>query len=47
MCDRYPLVTVVTCEVDDGLNVNKWIIPGIGDFGDRCKHLFCCSGVSP
>jgi uracil phosphoribosyltransferase len=31
----YPQVTVVTCEVDDGLNANKWIIPGIGDFGDR------------
>jgi hypothetical protein len=35
---RYPQVTVVTCEVDDGLNVNKWIVPGIGDFGDRCKN---------
>jgi len=31
----YPGITVVTSEIDDGLNELKYIIPGIGDFGDR------------
>jgi len=31
----YPTVTVVTCEIDEGLNEKKYIIPGIGDFGDK------------
>jgi len=31
----YPDITVVTSEVDQGLNEKKYIVPGIGDFGDR------------
>ena len=31
----YPNITVVTSEIDDCLNEKKYIIPGIGDFGDR------------
>jgi uracil phosphoribosyltransferase len=31
----YPLVTIVTAEVDSHLDTKKYIIPGIGDFGDR------------
>jgi len=30
-----PEVTIVTTEVDEKLNEKKYIIPGIGDFGDR------------
>jgi len=32
---RCPEVTVVTTEVDEKLNDKLYIIPGIGDFGDR------------
>ena len=32
---EYPNVTIVTGEVDDGLNEKNYIVPGLGDFGDR------------
>lgn len=32
---KYPEITVVTGEVDSHLNENKYVVPGIGDFGDR------------
>jgi uracil phosphoribosyltransferase len=32
---RYPDVSVVTAAVDDHLNAQKFIVPGLGDFGDR------------
>ena len=28
-------IHVVTAAVDEGLNADKYIIPGLGDFGDR------------
>jgi len=28
-------VKIVTCAIDDGLDERKYIIPGLGDFGDR------------
>jgi uracil phosphoribosyltransferase len=31
----HPGVTVVTGAVDSHLNENKYIVPGLGDFGDR------------
>ncbi len=31
----YPEVIVVTAEVDPGLNEHKYIVPGLGDYGDR------------
>jgi len=31
----HPEVTIVTCAIDDGLNDSKFIVPGVGDFGDR------------
>lgn len=34
-CGAYPRVCVVTAEVDAALNGNKFIVPGVGDFGDR------------
>jgi len=32
---RFPKVRIVTTAIDEGLNDHKYIIPGIGDFGDR------------
>jgi len=31
----YPQVKIVTCAVDEKLNDDKYITPGLGDFGDR------------
>ena len=31
----YPLVRILVGEVDRGLNDKKYIVPGLGDFGDR------------
>jgi uracil phosphoribosyltransferase len=33
--ERYPAVRVVTSSVERGLNENAYMMPGIGDFGDR------------
>jgi uracil phosphoribosyltransferase len=33
--ERYPQVTIYTPVVDVGLNARKFIVPGLGDFGDR------------
>jgi uracil phosphoribosyltransferase len=32
---RFPKVVLVTSAVEDGLNDNAYMMPGIGDFGDR------------
>jgi uracil phosphoribosyltransferase len=32
---KYPKVRVITAAIDPVLNNNKYIIPGLGDFGDR------------
>jgi uracil phosphoribosyltransferase len=32
---RYPKIRIVTSAVEQGLNVNAFMMPGIGDFGDR------------
>jgi uracil phosphoribosyltransferase len=32
---HHPDVQVFTPVVDTGLNVHKFIVPGLGDFGDR------------
>ncbi len=31
----FPEVTVVTAALDPGLNEHKYIVPGLGDYGDR------------
>ncbi|KAL7463878.1 hypothetical protein ACHAXS_004228 [Conticribra weissflogii] len=31
----FPMVKIVTAWVDDGLNEEKFILPGLGDYGDR------------
>jgi len=35
LTDDHPDVPVYTAAVDDGLNDRKFIVPGVGDFGDR------------
>jgi len=42
---KYPGITIVTCAVDPILNDKKYIVPGLGDFGDRffgndCEQSF-------
>ncbi|CAN0176709.1 unnamed protein product, partial [Discosporangium mesarthrocarpum] len=32
---EFPGVTVVTAAMDDCLDERKYIVPGLGDFGDR------------
>lgn len=32
---EFPEVRIVTCWVDEGLNEEKFIVPGLGDYGDR------------
>jgi len=31
----HPDVAIVTACIDEGLNDRKYIVPGLGDFGDR------------
>jgi uracil phosphoribosyltransferase len=31
----HPDVSIVTAALDEGLNDRKYIVPGLGDFGDR------------
>jgi len=33
--DAYPRIKIVTACIDDGMNEHKYIVPGLGDFGDR------------
>ncbi|KAL7528898.1 hypothetical protein ACHAWF_002757 [Thalassiosira exigua] len=35
LADEFPTVRIVTCWVDDELNEDKFIVPGLGDYGDR------------
>lgn len=35
MADSYPEITIVTACVDPCLNEDKYIVPGLGDYGDR------------
>lgn len=35
MAEKYPQVKIVTVFVDQKLNGQKFIVPGLGDYGDR------------
>lgn len=35
IADKYKDVTIFTTAIDQGLNDKKYIVPGLGDFGDR------------
>lgn len=32
---EFPQIKIVTCWIDDELNEDKFILPGLGDYGDR------------
>ncbi|EPY41648.1 uracil phosphoribosyltransferase [Angomonas deanei] len=32
---RFPKIQFVTAAIDDGMNEERYIVPGLGDFGDR------------
>ncbi|GJJ14127.1 Uracil phosphoribosyltransferase, synthesizesUMP from uracil [Clathrus columnatus] len=38
-CTRFPNVRVITGCVDEGLNEKAYIIPGLGDFGERSSSM--------
>ncbi|KAK8792579.1 hypothetical protein WA538_000334 [Blastocystis sp. DL] len=40
----YPNIQIVTCALDEGLNEDKYIVPGLGDYGDRFFNTLgaCC-----
>ena len=31
----HPGVNIITAAIDSGINEHKYIVPGLGDFGDR------------
>jgi len=33
--DLHPAVSIVTASIDEGLDQHAYIVPGLGDFGDR------------
>lgn len=35
LAKEFPCVDIITCSVDQELNENKYIVPGLGDYGDR------------
>jgi len=35
LAEQYPQIKIVTACVDEGLNEKKFIVPGLGDYGDR------------
>ena len=35
VCGEHPEVTIVTSEIDRGINEDFVVVPGIGEFGDR------------
>ena len=36
----HPVVNIVTASIDEGLNQHAYIVPGLGDFGDRLFGTF-------
>ena len=35
VCQKYPQIKIVTSSIEQKLNENAYMVPGIGDFGDR------------
>jgi len=35
VCERFPMIKLVTSEIDASLNEKSHVIPGLGQFGDR------------
>ncbi|MBU1641980.1 uracil phosphoribosyltransferase, partial [bacterium] len=37
---KFPQLEIYIAKIDEGLNENKYIIPGLGDAGDREYNTF-------
>ncbi|KAJ1946711.1 hypothetical protein GGF37_000995 [Kickxella alabastrina] len=35
MLEQFPKLQIITAEIDESMDVQKYILPGLGDFGDR------------
>jgi len=35
ICEKFPMLKLVTSEIDATLNENSRVIPGMGEFSDR------------
>ncbi|KAJ2695213.1 hypothetical protein H4218_005297 [Coemansia sp. IMI 209128] len=35
MLEQFPKLQIITAEIDEGMDQQKFILPGLGDFGDR------------
>ncbi|KAI8322519.1 PRTase-like protein [Martensiomyces pterosporus] len=35
MLEKFPKLQIITAEIDEGMDDRKYILPGLGDFGDR------------
>lgn len=46
VCSRFPGVKVITTEIDEGMDDNGIVLPGIGNFGDRYFGT-CCAADEP
>ncbi len=44
LAQSYPQVKIVTVTIDSGLNDDKFIVPGLGDYGDRFFNTSSSSG---
>ncbi len=40
LTEQHPDITIITASLDEGLNDRKYIVPGLGDFGDRLYGTF-------
>lgn len=36
VCRTYPKVKILTSEIDQEVDANFVVVPGVGQFGDRC-----------
>jgi uridine kinase len=41
----FPKVSICTTAVDESINERFWIVPGVGNFGDRCVGVDCVHGM--
>jgi len=46
VCKKFPGVKVITTEIDEGIDENGTVLPGIGNFGDRYFGT-CCAADEP
>ncbi|KAJ2503886.1 hypothetical protein GGI11_007563, partial [Coemansia sp. RSA 2049] len=35
MLEKFPKLQIISAELDEGMDAQKFLLPGLGDFGDR------------